>query len=70
MRKELEERLAGAGLKSEWRELLGDLDRLQEVEPEQDGNRFILRTPVTGIAGKAFRAAPNIRDAGPAAAAA
>ena len=32
LRKELEERLAGAGLKPEWRELLADLDRLQEIE--------------------------------------
>ena len=75
LRKELEERLAGAGLKPEWRELLADLDRLQEIEAEQDGKRFILRTPVTGVAGKAFQAVgvalpPNIRDAGPAAAAA
>jgi len=32
LRKELEERLAGAGLKPEWRELLADLDRLHEIE--------------------------------------
>jgi DDE family transposase len=75
LRKELEERLAAAQLKPEWRELLADLDRLQEVEVEQDGKRFILRTPVTGVAGKAFQAVgvalpPNIRDAAPASAAA
>src|SRR6185312_9029464 len=39
--KELEDRLAAVGLKPEWRELLADLDRLQEVEVEQDGKRFI-----------------------------
>src|SRR6201996_2750000 len=70
LRKELEERLAAARLKPEWRELLGDLDRLQEIEVEQDGKRFILRTPVTGVAGKAFQAGggglpPNIRNADP-----
>jgi hypothetical protein len=52
LRKELDERLAAARLKPEWRELLADLDRLQEIEVEQDGKRFILRTPVTGVAGK------------------
>ena len=49
-----------------------DLDRLQEVEVEQDGKRFILRTPVTGCAGKLFQTLgvalpPNLRDATPAA---
>ena len=53
VRKELEDRLAAARLKPEWRDLLADLDRLQEIEAEQDGKRFILRTPATGVAGKA-----------------
>jgi len=71
LRKGLEERLARARLKPEWRELLADLDRLQEIEAEQDGKRFILRTPATGVAGKVFQAVgvalpPNIRDADPA----
>ena len=70
LRKDLEERLTAARLKPEWRELLSDLDRLQEVEAEQDGKRFILRTPVTGVAGKVFQAVgitlpPNIRGADP-----
>jgi Transposase DDE domain len=73
LRKALEERLAGAQLQPEWRDLLADLDRLQEIEAEQDGKRFILRTPVTGVAGKVFQAVgvalpPNIRDADPASA--
>ena len=68
LRKELDERLAASRLKPEWRQLLADLDRLQEIEVEQDGKRFILRTPVTGVAGKAFQAVgvalpPNIRNA-------
>ncbi|MHB1502081.1 MAG: IS1634 family transposase [Candidatus Dormibacteria bacterium] len=70
LRKELEERLAAAQLKPEWRVLLADLDRLQEIAVEQDGKHFILRTPATGVAGKAFQAVgvalpPNIRDAAP-----
>ena len=67
LRKELEDRLAAARLKPEWRDLLADLDRLQEIEVAQDGKRLILRTPVSGVAGKAFQAVgvalpPNIRD--------
>ena len=70
LRKELEERLAAAQMKPEWRVLLADLDRLQEIAVEQDGKHFILRTPATGVAGKAFQAVgvslpPNIRDAAP-----
>jgi hypothetical protein len=68
LRNDLEDRLAAVGLKPEWRELLADLDRLQEIEAEQDGKRFILRTPVTGVAGKVFQVMgialpPNIREA-------
>ena len=70
LRKELEERLAAAQLKPEWRVLLADLDRLQEIAVEQDGKHVILRTPATGVAGKAFQAVgvalpPNIRNAAP-----
>jgi hypothetical protein len=68
LRKGLEDRLAAARLRSEWGVLLMDLDRLQEIETEQEGKRFILRTPVTGDVGLAFQAVgvalpPNIREA-------
>ena len=68
LHKELQDRLAAAHLQPEWRALLADLDRLQEIETEQDGKCFILRTPVTGVAGKVFQAVgvalpPQIRDA-------
>ena len=71
LRKELEDRLSAAQLKPEWNQLLADLDRLQEVEAEQDGKHFILRTPVTGVTGKVFQAVgvalpPNIRETDPA----
>ncbi len=55
LRKELEDRLARHGIKAEWADVLRDLERLQEVEVEQDGKRFILRTPVSGLAGKLFQ---------------
>ena len=35
LRKELEDRLAAARLKPEWRELLADLDRLQKSRPSR-----------------------------------
>jgi hypothetical protein len=68
LQKELRDRLAAAGLDVEWAEVLRDLDRLQEVEVEQDGKHFILRTPTTGTAGKLFQTLrvalpPNLRDA-------
>ena len=74
LRKELMDRLSAAGHSFEWAELLRDLDRLQEVEVDQDGKRFVLRTPVTGCAGKLVQTLgvalpPNIRDATPPAAA-
>jgi Transposase DDE domain len=73
LKKELADRCATRAFQPEWDEVRRDLDRLQEVEVEQDGKRFILRTPVTGCAGKLFQTLgialpPNIRDAGPQAA--
>jgi hypothetical protein len=70
LRKELQDRLAAAGLDPEWAEILRDLDRLQEAEVEQDGKRFVLRTPTTGCAGKLFQTLgvalpPNLRAAAP-----
>ena len=71
LRKALEDRLAAARVKPEWGALLRDLDRLQEIETEQEGKHFILRTPVTGDVGRVFQALaialpPNIREAEPA----
>ena len=37
VRKALDDRLAAAGVKPEWGRLLMDLDRLQDIEMEQDG---------------------------------
>jgi Transposase DDE domain len=71
LRKLLEGHLVAARLKPEWGALLRELDRLQEVETEQDGKQFILRTPVTGDVGRVFKAVgvalpPNIREVRPA----
>src|SRR5271170_5217772 len=65
--KELEDRLRRQGIAAEWGDILRDLDRLQEIELEQDGKRFLLRTPTTGVAGKLFQAVgvalpPNIQE--------
>jgi hypothetical protein len=54
--KELEDRLHRHNIAAEWGDILRDLDRLQEIELEQDGKRFLLRTPTTGVAGKLFQA--------------
>jgi hypothetical protein len=68
LKKELADRCAARNFQPEWHDVRRDLDRLQEVEVEQDGKRFILRTPTTGCAGKLFQTLgvalpPNIRDA-------
>jgi hypothetical protein len=75
--RELEERLDQHGIAAEWGDILRDLDRLQEITLEQDGKRFRLRTPTTGLAGKLFQAVgvalpPNLQElpgSGPSAAA-
>jgi hypothetical protein len=57
LRKELQDRLAAAGERFEWAEILSDLEALQSVEVEQDGKRFLLRSEVRGSCGAVFRAA-------------
>ena len=64
--KELEDRLHRHNIAAEWDDILRDLDRLQEIELEQDGS-FLLRTPTTGVAGELFQAVgaalpPNLRE--------
>ena len=56
VRKALDDRLAAAGVKPELGRLLMNLDRLQDIEMEQDGKHFIVRTPVTGDVGRVFQA--------------
>jgi Transposase DDE domain len=70
LRQELEVRLAKDGHDFEWADVIQDLDRLQMVEVEQDGKRFLLRSEVEGTCGTVFRAAgvavpPTVQQARP-----
>ncbi|OYV74671.1 MAG: transposase [Deltaproteobacteria bacterium 21-66-5] len=57
LRKELQDRMARAGVEAEWADVIRDLDEVQEVQLEQEGKRFLLRTAAAGCAGKVFQAA-------------
>lgn len=50
LRRELEERLARTGAAVTWRDVARDLNRLSEVEVQQDERRFLLRTRPQGCA--------------------
>ncbi len=70
LRQELEVRLAGDGHDFEWADVIQDLGRLQMVEVEQHGKRFLLRSEVRGTCGTVFRAAgvavpPTVQQAPP-----
>jgi transposase len=56
VRKELEDRLAARGEKLEWADVLRDLEALTEVEVEQNGKRYALRSEARGTCGRVFRA--------------
>jgi Transposase DDE domain len=56
LRQELQSRLEERGHEFEWADVIGDLDRLQVVEVEQDGKRFLLRSEAQGTCGKVFQA--------------
>jgi hypothetical protein len=55
LRQELQSRLAERGHAFEWADVIADLDRLQVVEVEQEGKRFLLRSDVQGTCGKVFQ---------------
>lgn len=69
LRTALEDRLAERGwVDLEWAQILRDLDRFEQIEVDQGGRRFVLRTDVTGTAGKVFQAVgvaipPTVRRA-------
>jgi transposase len=70
LRQELEARLARDGHDLEWADVIQDLDRLQMVEVEQDGKRFLVRSDLQGTCGTVFRAAgvavpPTVQKAAP-----
>lgn len=56
LRVQLQEMLEDRGHKLEWSDVLGDLDRLQEVETVFSGRRFVLRSQLKGCAGAVLRA--------------
>jgi hypothetical protein len=56
LRQELQSRLKERGHEFEWADVIQDLDRLQVVEVEQDGKRFLLRSEVQGTCGSVFQA--------------
>jgi transposase len=70
LKKELEDRIAAIGEAApcaSWPEILADLDSLTETEVEQDGKRFLLRSPPRPAASLALRAAgvalpPTVRQ--------
>jgi Transposase DDE domain len=70
LRQELQSRLEERGHEFEWADVIGDLDRLQVVEVEQDEKRFLLRSEVQGSCGQVFQAAgvaipPTVERASP-----
>jgi hypothetical protein len=56
LRHELQARLAAKRQRCEWAAVVQDLERLQVVDVEQDGNRFRLRTEAQGTCGRVFQA--------------
>jgi hypothetical protein len=56
LRKELDERLAAAGLDPEWGDVVRALDRVEEVAVNQQAKRFLLRSEAPGCAASVFGA--------------
>jgi transposase len=57
LRHELQARLKAKGKTFEWADVIRDLERVQQVEVEHQGKRFLLRSQLTGTAGRVFQAA-------------
>ncbi len=56
LQKTLLERLAAKGEKARWEEIVRDLARVSEAEISHAGKRFAVRSQMTGLAVKVFRA--------------
>jgi hypothetical protein len=54
--KELQSQLGARGLKLEWKDVLRDLDKLQEIEVDFGTQSFFLRTELRGNCVDIFRA--------------
>jgi transposase len=57
LRYELQSRLKAKGRTLEWADVIRDLERVQQVEVEHQGHRFLLRSELEGTAGQVFQAA-------------
>ena len=56
LRKDLDERLAAAGVTAEWADIVRDLDRVEQITIEQSTKRYVLRPQAPGCAGSLFQA--------------
>jgi hypothetical protein len=56
LRDELQRRLLARGHTFEWVEVLAELERMQQVEVEHDGKRFLWRSEVQGTCGHVCQA--------------
>jgi hypothetical protein len=70
LRQELQARLEERGHEFEWADVIEDMDRLQVVEVDQDGKRFLLRSEAQGTCGPVFQAVgvalpPTVRQVSP-----
>jgi transposase len=70
LRQDLQARLEERGPEFEWADVISDLDRLQVVEVEQEGKRFLLRSEAQGTCGSVFQATgvampPTVRQVAP-----
>ena len=70
LRKELQDRLEGAGHKSEWAHVIADLDALEQIDVTHEHKRFALRTDTKGSCGQVFQAVgvalpPSVRQITP-----
>ena len=71
VRKELDERLAAAGVSAEWADIVRDLDRVEQITVDQHAKRFVLRPQAPGCASSVFQAVgvalpPLVRQLPPA----
>lgn len=67
LRYELQSRLKAKGRAFEWADVIRDLEQVQQVEIDHQGHRFLLRSQLSGTAGRVFQAAgaavpPTIRQ--------
>jgi transposase len=55
LRKELDQRLAEKNQQFEWSDIKQDLKALKQVEIEESGKRFAIRSECKGVCGKVFQ---------------